>query len=149
MVDRSDSVTIDRPVEEVFAYVTDHSHDPAWHTDALEARRISEGPIGVGTTWHMRFKPFMGVSEATIEVVAFEPTRREVLRSKAGPLAVTNTYLFEPADRGTTFTRRLQIQVSGMMRVTEPLIQWFVAPRRNRRFVGNLKRVLEETSPEE
>lgn len=144
MIDTSDSVTIDRPVVEVFAYVTDTSNDPAWHTDILEARKTSEGPIGTGTTWHTRFKPSMGVSEGDIEVVAFEPSRMEVMKGVVGPMQPTLTYLFEPADGGTRFTRRVQIKVSGIMRLMEPLVQWVDAPRRNRRFVANLKRVLED-----
>ena len=48
MADRSDSIVVDRPVETVFAYVTDVTNDPAWHTDVLEAQKTSEGPIGVG-----------------------------------------------------------------------------------------------------
>jgi uncharacterized protein YndB with AHSA1/START domain len=144
MVDRSDSIMIDRPVEEVFAYVTDTSNDPAWHTDILEARRAADGPIGTGTRWHTRFKPFMGVSEGDQEVVAIEPNRMEVQRGVAGPMNVTLTYLFEPADGGTRFTRRVQIKMSGIMRLMEPFMQWVDAPKRNRRFVANLKRVLEQ-----
>jgi uncharacterized protein YndB with AHSA1/START domain len=146
MIDRSDSVTINRPVEEVFAYVTDTSNDPAWHTDILEARRTSEGPVGIGTTWHLRFKPAMGVSEGETEVVAFEPNRKEVQQGVMGPMQPTLTYLFEPADRGTRFTRRVQIKVSGVMRLMEPLM-WLMTPRRNAGFVANLKRVLEQPSP--
>ena len=63
MVDASDSIVIDRLVEEVFVYVTNVVNVPAWHTDVLEARQASDGPIGVGTVWHARFKPSMGISE--------------------------------------------------------------------------------------
>jgi uncharacterized protein YndB with AHSA1/START domain len=144
MVERSDSVTINRPVEEVFDYVTDTANDPAWHTDILEARHASDGPVATGTRWHLRIKPFMGISEGDQEVVAFEPNRTEVMRGVAGPMNVTVTYLFEPADGGTRFTRRVQIKMSGIMRLMEPFMQWVDAPKRNRRFVANLKRVLEE-----
>lgn len=147
MVDRSDSVTIGRPVEEVFAYVTDTSNDPAWHTDILEARKLSDGPIGTGTKWHIRFKPFLGTSEGDQEVVAFEPNRTEVMRGVAGPMNVMLTYLFEPADRATRFTRRVQIRLSGIMRLMEPFMHWVDAPKRNQRFVANLKRVLEQDRP--
>jgi uncharacterized protein YndB with AHSA1/START domain len=142
MVDTSDRVTINRPIEEVFAYVTDTSNDPAWHTDILEARKTSEGPVGVGTRWHSRFKPAMGISEGDMEVVAFEPNRREVLRGVIGPMEPTLTYLFEPADGGTRFTRRVQIKVSGMMKIMEPLMR-LMTPGGNRKFLANLKRVLE------
>jgi uncharacterized protein YndB with AHSA1/START domain len=146
MIDRSDTITINRPIEEVFAYVTDTSNDPAWHTDVLEARKTSEGPIGMGTRWHTRFKPSMGVSEGDTEVVAFDPNRMEVLRGELGPMQPTLTYLFEPADGGTRFTRRVQIKVSGMARLMEPLM-WLMVPKRNAGFVVNLKRVLEEQPP--
>jgi uncharacterized protein YndB with AHSA1/START domain len=145
MIDRSDSITINRPVAEVFAYVADTANDPAWHTDILEARKTSDGPIGTGTTWHQRIKPFMGISEATAEVVAFEPLRMEVLRGVAGPMQPTATYLFEPADGGTRFTRRVQIEVSGMMRLMQPIMRMMM-PKRNAGFVANLKRVLEQES---
>jgi uncharacterized protein YndB with AHSA1/START domain len=144
VVDRSDSIVIDRPVEQVFAYATDTTNDPAWHTDILEARKTSDGPIGMSTRWHTRFKPFMGTSEGDQEVVAFEPNRTQVQRGVAGPMNVTLTYLFEPADGGTRFTRRVQIKMSGIMRLMEPFMQWVDAPKRNRRFVANLKRVLEQ-----
>ena len=143
MIDTSDSVTINRPIEEVFAYVTDTSNDPAWHTDALEARKTSEGPIGMGTVWHVRFKPAMGVSEGDMEVVAFEPNRMEVQRGVIGPMQPTLTYVFEPADGGTRFTRRVQIKVSGTMRMMEPLMR-LMTPKGNAGFLANLKRVLEE-----
>lgn len=142
MIDTSDSVTIGRPVEEVFAYVTDTSNDPAWHTDVLAARKTSDGPIGVGTTWHLQFKPFMGVSEGPSEVIAFEANRKEVLRGEAGPMEPTLTYLFEPADGGTRFTRRVQIRISGWVRLMTPMMKLMV-PKRNRGFVENLKQVLE------
>ena len=145
MIDRSDSITINRPVEEVFAYVTDTTNDPAWHTDILEVRKTSEGPVGMGTKWHLGFKPFMGVSEGTAEVVAFEPNRTEVQQAVAGPMQTTLTYLFEPASGGTRFTRRVQIQVSGWMRLMQPLMRMMV-PKRNAGFVANLKRVLEQAS---
>jgi uncharacterized protein YndB with AHSA1/START domain len=143
MVRSSKSITIGAPVEQVFAYVTDTSNDPAWHTDVIEARKTSEGPVGVGTTWHARFKPAMGVSEGDMEVVSFEPDRMEVLRGVIGPMQPTLTYLFEPADGGTRFTRRVQIKVSGMMRLMEPLMQ-LMTPRGNAKFLANLKRVLEQ-----
>jgi uncharacterized protein YndB with AHSA1/START domain len=146
MVDRSDSIVIDRPVEEVFAYVTDVTNDPAWHTDVLEARKTSEGPIGVGTVWHSRFKPSMGISEGDMEVVSFEPNRKQVTRGQIGPMQPTLTYLFERTNGGTTFTRRVQIKVSGFMKIMQPMMAMMV-PKQNKGFLANLKRVLESEPP--
>lgn len=143
MIDRSDSVTIDRPVDEVFIYVIDTTNDPTWHTDVIEAQKTSEGPIGSGTKWHVHVKPSMGVSEGDLEVVAFEPSRLEVVKGTFGPMQPTVTYSFEPANGGTRFTRHVQIRVTGGMRMMQPLMRLMFA-KRNAGFVGNLKRALEQ-----
>jgi uncharacterized protein YndB with AHSA1/START domain len=145
MVDVSDTITINRPVEDVFAYVTDVTNDPTWHTDVLEARKTSEGPIGMGTIWHSRFKPSMGISEGDMEVVSFEPNRSHVMRGQIGPMQPTLTYLFERTDGGTRFTRHIQIKVSGWMKIMQPMMGMML-PKQNRGFLANLKRVLESSA---
>ena len=143
MVDRSDSIMIDRPVEDVFAYVADVTNDPAWHTDILEARKTTDGPIGRGTVWHARFKPTMGISEGDMKVVSFEPNRVLAMKGDVGPMHPTLTYRFEPAHGGTKFTRRVQISVSSWMKVMQPMIG-LMLPKQNQGFLANLKRVLEQ-----
>ena len=145
MVDVSDNIVIDRPVEDVFAYVTNVGNDPTWHTDVLEAQQTSDGPIGVGTVWHTRFKPSMGISEGDMEVVTFEPHRLQVMKGDMGPMHPTLTYQLESSNGGTRFTRRVQIQVSGWMKVLSPMMGMML-PRQNRGFLANLKRVLERPS---
>lgn len=143
MIDITVATRIDRPVEDVFAYVADTANDPSWHTDVLEVRRTTEGPLGRGTTYHLRLKPSMGVSEGTAEVVDHEPPRRQVLQGHMGSMSPTVTYLFEPADGATTFTRRVQFELPGRMRLMQPLVR-VMGKRRNRAFLANLKRVLEQ-----
>jgi uncharacterized protein YndB with AHSA1/START domain len=145
MVDRSDSITIDRPVEDVFGYVTDVTNDPAWHTDILEAHKTTEGSIGVGTVWHTRFNPTMGISEGDMRVVTFEPNRRQVMQGDVGPMHPTLIYELEPVDGGTRFTRHVQISVSGWMKIMSPMMRMML-PKQNKGFLANLKLVLEERS---
>src|ERR1043166_3216494 len=101
MVDVSGSILIERSVEDVFAYVTDVTKDPTWHTDVLQARKTTDGPPGVGTVWHAKFKPSMGISEGDMQVVTFEPNRKQVMRGDVGPMHPTLTYVLEPVDAGT------------------------------------------------
>lgn len=145
MVDVESSIVIDRPVEDVFAYVTDASKEPTWHTDVVEARQTSGGPIDAGTTFHYRFRPFMGVAEGEAEVVRFERNRIEVLRAESGPRPMTSTitYRFEPTEGGTRFTRHVQIQPSGAMRLLQPLMR-LKGRKLNSGYLSNLKRILEQ-----
>ncbi len=43
-------VTVERPVEDVFKYVTDVSKLPDWQSTLSEIRRESNGPLAVGAT---------------------------------------------------------------------------------------------------
>jgi hypothetical protein len=146
MVDIANSITIDRPTSDVFAYVTDLSNEPAWHTDLLEARKTSDGPVGIGTRYQVRYKPFMGNSEGFEEVIGFEPDRLQVVRGEVGPMRPTITYLVKPANGGTKFTRRLQLEASGLMGLVLPMMRFMIV-RTNAGFVANLKRVLEQEPP--
>jgi len=145
MVDVSDSIVIDRPVEEVFGYVANVVNDPTWHTDVLEARKVSDGPIGAGTVWRARFKPSMGISEGDMTVMTFEPNRLHVMKGDVGSMHPTLTYQLEPENGGTKFTRRVQIQVSGWMKLFSPMMGMML-PTQNKGFLANLKRVLEQRS---
>ena len=109
----------------------------------LEATKTSEGLIGTGTVWHARLKPAMGISEGDMRVVTFESDRRQVMKGDIGPMHPTLTYLLEPSDGGTTFTRHVQISVSGWMKIMSPMMGMML-PKQNKGFLANLKRVLEQ-----
>ncbi len=145
MIDIEVEAKIERPVEEVFAFVADVANDPAWNTDMLEARRIQDDPVARGTTYEFRNKPFMGVSAGTAEVVEFEPNRRHVVRADMGKMTPTITHLFGSADGVTTVRRRIEFMLPGLMRLMQPLVR-MMARKRNAVFLANLKRVLEQPS---
>jgi uncharacterized protein YndB with AHSA1/START domain len=45
------TVTIRRPVEDVFAFLADFENVPRWNKAILRTRKTSPGPVGVGTTY--------------------------------------------------------------------------------------------------
>lgn len=79
-------------------------------------------------------------------MIGFEPNRRQVMRGEMGRMRPTITDLFEPADGGTKFTRRIQIEASGLIGLILPLVRPMMG-KRNTRFLANLKRVLEQKAP--
>jgi uncharacterized protein YndB with AHSA1/START domain len=142
MVAFENAVTINRPPDEVFAFVTDPANEPRWHTDVLVARRTSEGPIKKGSVVEFTVN-FMGKKQIPLRVEEYVRGRRMVLAATApGPLMPTFTYSCEPANGGTRFTRRGDIRLGGLMRLMEPMMGG-MASRRAAGFLENLKRVLE------
>lgn len=51
MVKFEESVVIERPLEQVFAFVSDPRNDTEWSEEIAEVRQTSEGPLGVGTSF--------------------------------------------------------------------------------------------------
>ena len=74
---------IDRPAEEVFAFVSDPTHDPQWHDTILDVTPTSERPVRHGSTFTAVYRP-QG-SSATFDLVAemtmYEPGRSSELQA--------------------------------------------------------------------
>ena len=109
MIKAEQTVVIDRPIEEVFAYVTDQTNTPNWQAGLVEAKRTTASPIGVGTK-HTFVRNFMGRRmEADNEYVAYEPNRLVTFRTTSGPPLVAS-YLFDAVPDGTRLTSRVELQ---------------------------------------
>jgi uncharacterized protein YndB with AHSA1/START domain len=122
MVTNEKIITINRPVAEVFAYVSDLPTGPEWQPGLVEVRRITEGPEGVGTQY-TGVRKFMGRRmESVIEYTTYELNKKLVFKSISGNSPLVQSFLFEPTAEGTKLTARLEIQTSGLMGLAEPLI---------------------------
>lgn len=119
------STIIERPVEEVFAFVTDARNNILWQADSglKETRQVPDGPVGVGTRiteiWN-----FMGRrSEDTSEVTTYEPNRRYARSpvTSAGPVK-GGEYTFEAVPEGTRWTSVVRVQAGGLFAIAEPLL---------------------------
>jgi uncharacterized protein YndB with AHSA1/START domain len=142
MISIESSEWIGRAAEEVFAFVSDVRNDPKWHTDILEAEYDASGPLTIGATFRIRFKPFMGLTEGTGKVTAYEPPRRVVLTEQMGKFEPVTTLTVEPDGGGSRITRRLDMEPEGMLRIVAPFTGGMMR-NRNAGFLANLKRVLE------
>jgi uncharacterized protein YndB with AHSA1/START domain len=43
------SIVINRPIEEVFGFLTNLENDAKWRREQVDAKKTSEGPVGIGT----------------------------------------------------------------------------------------------------
>jgi len=122
MVTNEKIITINRPIEEVFAYVSDAGNGPKWQSALVEVHRITEGPLAVGTQYS-GMRKFMGRNmESVIQYTTYEPNKKVVFESISGSSPLVQTFLFEPAVGGTRITARLEMETSGLMGLAKPLI---------------------------
>ena len=57
------SLTINRPLEEVFRFMTNHQNALQWQSGLLEAR-VTNDVIGIGKTWWMSCRSSAGASRS-------------------------------------------------------------------------------------
>ncbi len=134
--------TIDRPVEEVWAFTHDLSKSPLWQTTLVELRQLDDEPFGVGTRIS-ETRRFLGLKIETVwECTALEPPRLSSIRSLSGPVRWGGSYILEPVGEGTRFTLSIEGEMSAYFRVTEPVLKR-MTKREMEASMGHLKDILE------
>ena len=115
------SLEISRPPEEVFALLVDLDRLPDWQSSAIEAR--ADEPLALGSLVHEK-RRFLGRELADeLEVVAFDPPRRLVLRSQGGPVKLTIDHELQPNGGGTRLTVVASGKPGGLMKFAGPMIE--------------------------
>jgi len=137
------SVEINRPIEEVIAFVDDNANDPMWQTSVLESEKKSDGPAAVGTIYHVKEKFLGRVIEQDWEVTARnEDGSAWAAKSKAGPFPMETTMTFEVCGEGTRVNRTLSIDVGRFFKAASPVVG-HIAKREMETDFANLKELLE------
>jgi uncharacterized protein YndB with AHSA1/START domain len=114
------TLTIHRPVEEVFAYLCDVEHGPKYISGQREAHKTSTGPMGIGTTFVTSSTLLRRV--ATFEVTEYEPDRRIVWKSVSGA-PTTTTWGFQPSGPSTRITFTRVADTHGFFQLPQSLLQ--------------------------
>ena len=122
MVKVEASVDIDRPIEEVFAYVADPSRTPEWSSIALECTLEGGGLIGVGS--HIKtVGKFLGRRlEATCEVTAFDAPRKFAMRAVSGPGRFEIERRLESVGEGTRYHSIQTAESGGLFKLADPVV---------------------------
>lgn len=123
-------VVIDRPIEQVFAYVIEPANMPDWAPGYLEGSWTSEGPVGVGST-STRVTDFGGrESESQHVITEYERNARIVTNTKTGPLEIKEIFEVEPAGDGTRVTIAEEVSAPLLLKPAE----WVFAASAGRTF---------------
>ena len=136
------NLVISRPVEEVFAFVSNSENLPRWRSTSLEVKKTSTGPLGVGSTFKGRFT-FLGRQfDGNLVVTAHEPNRVYVSKIAEGPFPLETGYTLEPVENGTHVTFVVEGAPGGFFKFAEPLVV-SMAKRAYEADLHNLKEMLE------
>lgn len=77
MLEFENTIHIDCPIDEVFAFLSNFQNIPKWNYYVLEVRQLSEGPTGIGTTYHQVRK----TDEQNFLITEFEANRTVAVKT--------------------------------------------------------------------
>ncbi len=100
------SVVIDRPIEEVFAFLADGENDTKFSPRVIEIAKTTDGPAGKGTIYKSTVKDAGFKTKREFELTEFEaPTKiRWAERSKNLVTVPKGGYDLTPDGEGTKLT---------------------------------------------
>lgn len=142
MIKLEESIIINRPVEEVWKFITNLGNQPKWDRGVLEARQTSEGQAGVGSTVQVRRQMLGRQRIGEFQVSEYVPNRRLAFQASLGQMTAQSRYTFEPASGGTRLTQISEVELGGWRKLLTPILVMMLQ-RDGREDFANLKRILE------
>jgi uncharacterized protein YndB with AHSA1/START domain len=110
------TITINRPVDEVFRFLADGTKAKLWRSGVLDVDLVSGA--GLGARYSQVVKgPGGRRIPADYEITAFEPDAKIGFRATAGPVRPEGSFTFESMGTGTILTFALQAELSGWKRI--------------------------------
>lgn len=137
----TNSVAIDRSPGDVFAFLADLENVPRWNYAISETRKLTDGPVRVGTRYR-QIRTIPSRREESFEVIELEPGRQLAVRGDLGPFHGVVSYRLNLVDDGTEVVNDVQLRASGALRLVAPV----ATARVSAAVAGNLrvlKQVLE------
>ena len=140
------SVTVNRPVEEVWDFLSNFENTTRWSRGVLEARQTSEGPLGVGSTLQTVVRAFGRRRTADYLVTEYEPNHAFAFTVTSAPMTSRARYSIEPAEAGTRLTASGEAEATGLFKLLAPIVVRTLK-RHSQDDLNNLKRILEASVP--
>jgi hypothetical protein len=95
------SMYIDRPPDEVFAFVADAANNPKWRRNVVRTEWLDDGPMRVGRRGRQTARLLGREWTVDAEVVEWDPPRSVAWRTVQGPVSVRSWARVEPDATGS------------------------------------------------
>jgi uncharacterized protein YndB with AHSA1/START domain len=141
MIQHEVTIHLNKPVEQVFAFLTNTSNLSTWQSNLIKSEQLTEGPLRAGS----RFREVRRINnkeeEIEAEITTLEPNKRLETKTVTKPQAMVS-YVLDPEPGGTRLRYKFVLITSGPMRLMEPIMASAIKKGSEQDF-ETLKRLLE------
>jgi uncharacterized membrane protein len=143
MINVQVSTVINRPLTDVFAFVSNFENHSKWEMNFQKVRLLTSTPNGVGTTYQCELKLPSQSAKSKFEITEYEVNKKIAFEGEAaGPAKPKGSFLFESVPGGTKITLLPRTEFHGFFKLLEPMMAGYIR-KQDEEHIGNLKRLLE------
>jgi uncharacterized membrane protein len=115
-------VVIERPVDDVFAYVMAIDTAPLWHSDMFDVRQASRDPLQVGSSLFMTATVLGHRVESTAEVTVWDAPHAARVETLDGKVPISLQFTFSSQGQGTLVKIVTEVTASGLLQMMLPMV---------------------------
>ena len=124
MASITNSITIRRPIEDVFAVLTDVEQTGKWFPGNVREHWTSPPPHGVGATRHAVVTMFGRRTENDAVTTVYEPPHRAAMEGTSPNAPFVATLAFRTTRDGTRVDVSTELNLRGAIGLFGPLVRW-------------------------
>jgi uncharacterized protein YndB with AHSA1/START domain len=116
-------ITIDRPIEEVFAYIADNENDPQWCVPVVETTRVAGAAPGVGARYTFASRVGLMKVRGEFETTGFEAPEAIRWSGKSAIVTFSGQYRLTPTATGTRLVERTAFEPKGGLKLLQAVMR--------------------------
>ena len=123
MAHAQNSISIQRPVSEVFQFILNGENNRSWRDSVIEISRVTNGPDGVGSRFAQVMRGPCGRRiKGDYEITECEKDKVISFQVTSGPARPIGTYRFDREGSGTKITFGLRYEAKGFARMMDSMV---------------------------
>jgi hypothetical protein len=116
------TIATPRPLDEVFAYLSDFSNTLEWDPGVIEAQRLDDKPVTKGSEFRI-VSEFLGRKTSLLyRIVEFDPPWLVTFRGVNSTVVSLDRLTFEYFGGGTQVTYDADLTLKGPFKLADPLL---------------------------
>lgn len=142
MINLDFSTLIDRPVKDIFTFVSDPNNMSKWNSAVISIQQVTPGVVAVGTKFKTVGEAMGRRLEGELQVQTYEPETKCGFQLNAGPMQMNLMMSLKAVGTGTKISLNVQGNPAGVFKLAEGVMTGQVKKLMEGNF-AKLKSVLE------
>lgn len=116
-------ITINRPINEVFDFISDNENDPQWCVPVVETTRIAGSAPGVGARYSFASQAGLITLRGEFEITAFESPETIEWIGESSIVKFSGLYRLTSVAAGTRLEERTTFEPKGLLGLLEGIMR--------------------------